>query len=256
MVQIHFSQNLSLHMAIRHKYLCHLIGYTIFIDIQIKGGHALRIKQIFTGFLILAMLLLSACGTKALPQSGEMSPVEARQVIFSEDRSPESQYWTIFRANNHLGYVIYDKSGEEFIRDCRPGGMFEIHMLDESLIEVQIYGGNGGSLTRYFDIERHLYSAKYQNVLAIDYGKVAYRAFVPSQPGSVGVVIDALVIHDIFDPTMRHDIFKRDYKKDMTPMDFFAVFPFSSVEFVDENYLQVEYQNSKGELVKETLELK
>ena len=44
--------------------------------------------------------------------------------------------------------------------------------------------------------------------------------------------------------------------EDVDPDNFHAIFPFSVVEFVDENHLYVEYLNSQGELVKETFELK
>jgi len=220
-------------------------------------GRLTNFKRIFMGSLLLTMLLLSACGLKPSPQNIETSPVETRQIIFREGQNSEGPYWTTFLTDKHFGYVLYDKIGEEFIRDSEPGGMFDIQMLDENLLEVNISGGNGGNSTRYYDIERHLYSATYNNVLAIGYGKVAYRSFKPSElSGSEGFIIDALVVHDIFNPTINHDYFQRNYMEDMDPMNFHAVFPFSLVEFIDETHLHVEYLNSRGELVKETLELK
>ena len=196
-------------------------------------------------FFLLMALFFTACGQKEDLRSNLVHKKSiSQQILFRENQITEQgPYWTVFLTDQRYGYVLYDENGEEFLRDSTPG-MFGIEMLNDSLLQLSISNGNGPPISRFYSISGS-YSGEYSDVVAIGYGKIAYRSWER----------DTLIVHEIFAPGSKHDDFKRDFMKE-TPIDEKRRFPFDVVEFVDENHLRMEYLNSKGELIKELLELK
>jgi len=211
-------------------------------------------SAILTVYFLLVAVVCGACNSnheRPLEAGTEKSLPSLKEEAFQAEDVIEGAYWKIFSTKDRYGYAMYDTTGHEFFRDLHPRGMFGLRQISDTLIVREFSAGNETGGMQYFDVERRLYSSIYWNVLAIDYGKVAY----------LSADRNWLIVHDIFDSAKDFTCFKRPfYKFSILQMadehsDQMTVSPFSVTEFLEESRLHVIYLSENEKFVEEILEL-
>ena len=196
--------------------------------------------------ILFAFFLLTNISACQNPNRSNASTTEAPLKILED-----GTYWNSFICDNVFGYSVFDKTGKEFVKDSSPSGMFEFSAIDDDLICWAASGGNEILLTRYFNVEKALYSPLYINA-SIGFGLVAYLSNDYTQ----------LIVHDIFSPAYRHNTFVRNFWYGSSvglPIEItrqFVMCPFKVVEFLDETHLYIEYLTINEQFASEVLELK
>jgi len=148
-----------------------------------------------------------------------------------------------FSFGGALGYIVYDNEGNEFFRG--DWGSPDFTMISESLLRADTSGGIGMLHTRFFDVERGLFSPMYANVQAFDHGWVVYRGW-----GAETQAFDMLFAHDMFNPELNLNSFQRVFRTGA-----FGDHLLQEARFIYENTLFIVYYNSQNERIEETLVL-
>jgi len=196
--------------------------------------------RLFLLLLLLSLLCLAvACGNNANSEKTKNS-----HFVFVpqwESSLTENGFFHLVRQNNgRILYAEHDGLGD-----------FEYTLLESDFLQATFPAGTGHRGSKFFDLEEGKISTEYYNIVATAYKKVAYIAYW--QTGNEADRTN-VVVHNAFNANEDRNEFAITYAD---PVAFPGWdFPFEKAEFIDEGHLYIEYLNSQGELIKETLELK
>jgi len=135
-------------------------------------------------------------------------------------------------------YVIYNKSGDPVKDETLHRSPNIKYVFDNTALSISVGAGTGLIMDQYYDICTGVFSDIFHTVLAAEYGKIAFAAWLEGEI--------KLVVRDAFDRSalyQEHSL--DDIAGTANPVD--AMW---SVEFIDESTILVTY------LLKETYEAK
>ena len=135
-------------------------------------------------------------------------------------------------------YVIYSKSGDPVKDETLHRSPNIKYVFDNTALSISVGAGTGLIMDQYYDICTGVFSDIFHTVLAAEYGKIAFAAWLEGEI--------KLVVRDAFDRSalyQEHSL--DDIAGTANPVD--AMW---SVEFIDESTILVTY------LLKETYEAK
>jgi hypothetical protein len=217
-----------------------------------------RKMKLFLCFLCTLFVVACSWACAHTPNSAEYeetaTPTQNTYVPYEGDVTGAN--WRNSSDEGRFYYVVYDNRGNEFYRS--EFGSPDFTEVGKNLLRADLPGGTGVRLSRFFEIEKGLYSSEYSNVLALDYGQVAYAKW-----NDTSELVLELIAHDIFDAELNRSVFQLDFWSE----GFFSMpeeiqersiwmLPILALNFISENQLFIEYWNVNSELVEKYLELR
>jgi len=204
-------------------------------------------------FLLAALLLNSSCGTAEITEGDFTEEISTEISTATTHGSTTSiyetgRYWTIYYDTDgsaSKSIIFHDKNGEEIYHQPLDWTAM-VMQIDENLFKIITSGGNGPGSTQFFDVEQGLVSPVYPYVVFADLGKVVH--FDADDPLM-------LVVCSMFDSDVDRVTFKRDfciyldiinkipsaYLTSEASNENSGAYPFTDIEFLDENRLYVKY---------------
>lgn len=132
------------------------------------------------------------CCTISCTQSADMSDPNKEQNMEGWDLLEQYKYYEIYKSLNdeeRYWYTIYNAEGDIFSYRKIIGYPY-IRMVDEYVVEVELYGGPSSGLYTYYNLKTNAISNEIEGVLLYFEGKIA-RADINEKNHLFVEVVDA-----------------------------------------------------------------
>jgi hypothetical protein len=187
-----------------------------------------NLRWVFVSVLLL--LIVSSCSHQIVVDefTAELPPMT--NVPQWESSRIESGFFNLVRYND----------GKVLFAECDGHSSFKFTLLEPDYLKAEWSQGHYIMGSMYFDLEEGSVSPEYENIVATKFKKVAH-------------LLDdriTLVVHDAFNEFSNRKEFSLDCLTQ--PVDTY-MFPFETVEFLDEQRLHIIYTDSQNNLKEEIL---
>ena len=148
----------------------------------------------------------------------------------------EGNYYKVYKNEDLYCYLIFNNKEELAYKEyCY--SYPNINLTSNTILQIRRGAGTGTWYCSYFDISTLTQSSTYYGAFHI---KEQYIAYVEEQEGELQVKIC-----DAFIPGKYEFVFKGDLNTDVA--NYWTIL--KSIDYIDDSHLSIEYLNSKGEFV-------
>lgn len=103
----------------------------------------------------------------------------------------------------------------------------EISRIDKNILQKR-YGAGNAICYQFYDTEKNSVSPIYENIDAVDYGKIVYM--------TISDGMNKLIVTDLFDDEKYYREYERDFSPTAIPSD-----ALKSANFISENKIEICY---------------